>query len=147
MRDEKMSTNTPLVKMQGITKRFPGVLANDHVDLEVQAGQVHALLGENGAGKTTLMNILSGLYRADEGEIYIRVVLPAPFSPSRACTWPACTSRSTWSLASTPGKRLVILRILTKGDLVERIGTLSRKRVRQILDGVSLLLEPRDIEE
>ena len=67
-----MSTNTPLVKMQGITKRFPGVLANDHVDLEVQAGQVHALLGENGAGKTTLMNILSGLYRADEGEIYIR---------------------------------------------------------------------------
>jgi ABC-type uncharacterized transport system ATPase subunit len=67
-----MSTNTLLVRMQGITKRFPGVLANDHVDLEVQAGQVHALLGENGAGKTTLMNILSGLYRADEGEITIR---------------------------------------------------------------------------
>ncbi|MGA9349902.1 MAG: ABC transporter ATP-binding protein [Anaerolineae bacterium] len=66
-----MSTDTPLVKMQGITKRFPGVLANDHVDLEVQAGQVQALLGENGAGKTTLMNILSGLYRADEGEITI----------------------------------------------------------------------------
>jgi len=67
-----MSTDTPLVRMRGITKRFPGVLANDRVDLEVQAGQVHALLGENGAGKTTLMNILSGLYRADEGEIYIR---------------------------------------------------------------------------
>ena len=67
-----MSTDTPLVKMQGITKRFPGVLANDNIDLEVQAGQVHALLGENGAGKTTLMNILSGLYRADAGEIYIR---------------------------------------------------------------------------
>ncbi len=65
-------TEPPLVKMRGITKRFPGVLANDHVDLEVQAGQVHALLGENGAGKTTLMNILSGLYRADEGEITIR---------------------------------------------------------------------------
>ncbi|MBC8263037.1 MAG: ATP-binding cassette domain-containing protein, partial [Anaerolineales bacterium] len=48
-----MSIDTPLVKMRGITKRFPGVLANDHVDLEVQAGQVHALLGENGAGKTT----------------------------------------------------------------------------------------------
>jgi ABC-type uncharacterized transport system ATPase subunit len=66
-----MSTDTPLVRIQGITKRFPGVLANDHIELEVQAGQVHALLGENGAGKTTLMNVLSGLYRADEGEIYI----------------------------------------------------------------------------
>ena len=67
-----MSTDTPLVRMQGITKRFPGVLANDNIDLEVRASQVHALLGENGAGKTTLMNILSGLYRADRGEIYVR---------------------------------------------------------------------------
>jgi len=58
--------------MKGITKRFPGVLANDHIDLEVLTGRVHALLGENGAGKTTLMNILSGLYRADLGEITIR---------------------------------------------------------------------------
>jgi len=59
----------PAISMHSITKRFPGVLANDHIDFEVQAGEIHALLGENGAGKTTLMNILSGLYRADEGEI------------------------------------------------------------------------------
>ena len=60
---------SPAVAMRGITKRFPGVLANDAVDFEAAAGEVHALLGENGAGKSTLSNILTGLYRPDEGEI------------------------------------------------------------------------------
>jgi simple sugar transport system ATP-binding protein len=63
---------TKVVEMKNIVKRFPGVLANDHINFEVEKGEIHALLGENGAGKTTLMNILYGLYKPDEGEIYVK---------------------------------------------------------------------------
>ena len=59
------------VVMKNITKQFPGVLANDSVNLEVREGEILSLVGENGAGKSTLMNILYGLYVPDEGEIYI----------------------------------------------------------------------------
>ena len=62
---------TLALEMRGITKRFPGVLANDHINFQLEKGEIHALLGENGAGKTTLMNILYGLYTPDEGQIFL----------------------------------------------------------------------------
>ena len=80
-----MTEATPsnlIVEMQGIVKRFPGVLANDHVDFELRPGEIHALLGENGAGKSTLMNVLAGLYKQDAGMIKAKGT-PVEFSSPR----------------------------------------------------------------
>lgn len=82
-----MAESTPAVEMRSITKRFPGVLANDDVTFCALPGEVHALLGENGAGKSTLMNILSGLYRPDSGVILVNgqpVELHSPRDAIRA---------------------------------------------------------------
>ncbi|MDE0195285.1 MAG: ATP-binding cassette domain-containing protein, partial [bacterium] len=63
---------TPALSLENITKRFPGVLANDRVNLTVAEGEIHAICGENGAGKSTLMNVLYGMLPADEGRIVVR---------------------------------------------------------------------------
>ena len=80
-RIRKVKPGETVIEMKGITKRFPGVVANNRIDFDVKAGEVHALLGENGAGKTTLMNVMYGLLQPDEGEIRIRgkkVILKSP---------------------------------------------------------------------
>src|SRR5215470_19223970 len=78
---------TLALEMRGITKRFPGVTANEHVDFQLAIGEIHALLGENGAGKTTLMHILYGLSRPDEGEIVIHGAPVCFRSPSDAMAY------------------------------------------------------------
>ncbi len=70
---QTINESAPLVvEMRGIVKRFPGVLANNHVDFQLRAGEIHALLGENGAGKSTLMNVLAGLYKQEAGTIHVK---------------------------------------------------------------------------
>jgi simple sugar transport system ATP-binding protein len=66
-----MTDETPVLEVRGLTKRFPGVLANDHISLKLYKGEILSLLGENGAGKSTLMNLIYGLYSPDEGEILV----------------------------------------------------------------------------
>ncbi len=79
-----MADDAPALELRGITKRFPGVVANDGIDFDLRRGEVHALLGENGAGKSTLVNILYGLYRPDEGEIRINGAPLTMGSPKEA---------------------------------------------------------------
>jgi ABC-type sugar transport system ATPase subunit len=117
------AASVPAVSMKGITKRFPGVVANDHVDFEATAGEVHALLGENGAGKTTLSQILSGLYHADEGEIRLFGNPVAFSSPRDAIDAGVCMVHQHFRLVD----RFTVAENLVLGD---RRGAGRRFRIR-----------------
>ena len=80
----------PVLELKGITKQFPGVLANDNINLTLEKGEIHALLGENGAGKTTLMNILYGLYKPTSGEIFVNGQKVEIYGPTDAIRQRPC---------------------------------------------------------
>ena len=138
-----MADEPTVLELRGITKRFPGVVANDHVDFDVRDGEVHALLGENGAGKSTLMNILYGLYRPDEGEILLNGKPVKMRSPNDAIERgigmvhqhfmliPVMTVAENIVLASEPSKAGVLL----------DYGA-ARRRVRELSESFNFSLNP-----
>src|SRR5215210_40786 len=125
----------PVLELRGITKRFPGIVANDSVDFDLRKGEVHALLGENGAGKSTLMNVLYGLYHPDEGEIWIEGKRAELGSPKAAIEngvgmvhqhfmlIPVMTVAENIVLATEPVRQGVLLDYAAAEKRVEEIST------------------------
>jgi len=128
------ATDTPIVELVGITKSFPGVLANDRIDLTLRRGEVHCLLGENGAGKSTLIGILSGLYRPDAGKIRVEGVDTAISSPRTALELGIGTVPQHSALIPA----LSVLENLMLGDT--RRLRLDEEGARQRLDELARLL-------
>jgi simple sugar transport system ATP-binding protein len=135
--------DAPLLELRGITKRFPGVLANDDVNFDLRPSEVHALLGENGAGKSTLMNILYGLYTPDEGEIVLRGK-PIELGSTKSAIEhgigmvhqhfmliPVMTVAENIVLATEPRRAGVLLDY-----------DAARKRVRELSERYGLLVDP-----
>jgi ABC-type uncharacterized transport system ATPase subunit len=133
----------PILELKGITKRFPGVLANDNMNLTLNKGEIHALLGENGAGKSTLMNILYGLYDPDEGEIFVNNEKINVSSPRDAIARGIGMVHQHFMLVPV----FTVTENVMLGDETTHLGGfLDRKspaaRIREISDEYSLEVDP-----
>ena len=135
----------PILELRGITKQFPGVLANDHIDLELNQGEILVLLGENGAGKTTLMNILYGLYQPDEGEIFIhgqRVEIHSPSDAIRAGIGMVHQHFMLIPVFTVTENVMLGAESVKAGDILDRES--AAKRIREISTKYGLAVNPND---
>lgn len=132
----------PLVSMEGICKRFPGVLANDSVDFSVKDGEIHALVGENGAGKTTLMKILYGIYSKDDGQIYFEDE-PVDIEDPKAANELGIGMVHQHFMLVPP---LSVVDNITLGREIARHGVLDReeakKRIRELAEDIGFEIDP-----
>ncbi|WP_371786850.1 ABC transporter ATP-binding protein [Streptosporangium subroseum] len=138
-----MNTSTPAVELEGITKRFPGVVANRDVSLSVWQGHVHAIVGENGAGKSTLMKILYGMQRPDEGEIRVNGTAVTFRTPGDAIAAGIGMVHQHFMLADN----LTVLENVVLGSEPRKAGVsldfgAARKKIIQISDSYGLGLDP-----
>ncbi|MBX2826135.1 MAG: ABC transporter ATP-binding protein [Gammaproteobacteria bacterium] len=131
-----------MLEMRGITKRFPGVVANDNVSFNVRAGEVHTLLGENGAGKSTLMKILYGLYRPDEGQVLLNGVPVNLKSPADAIAHRIGMIHQHFMLVPTlTVTENVALGLNTRRGPLTDLGSVAT-RIRELSDRYGLQVDP-----
>ena len=138
-----MAERPQVLEMRRITKRFPGIVANDDVTFDLVEGEVHALLGENGAGKSTLMNILNGLYHADEGEILIKGKPVRLGSPSASIAAGVGMVHQHFMLipVMTVAENIVLAEEPTRNGIVFDVQEAER-RVQEISDRYGLAVDP-----
>ncbi len=138
-----MPERPQVLEMRHMTKRFPGIVANDDVSFDLLEGEVHALLGENGAGKSTLMNILYGLYHADEGEIVIKGTPVRLGSPSASIGAGVGMVHQHFMLipVMTVAENIVLAEEPTRSGIVFDVREAER-RVREISDRFGLAVDP-----
>ncbi|WP_351229551.1 ABC transporter ATP-binding protein [Streptomyces sp. NPDC002133] len=127
------------VELRGITKRFPGVVANHDIDITIRKGTVHALVGENGAGKSTLMKILYGMQKPDEGTITIDGSQVSFQSPADAIATGIGMVHQHFMLADN---LTVLENIVLGGEKLYGIGARARKKIREISDAYGLNIRP-----
>jgi simple sugar transport system ATP-binding protein len=143
MSGDATSTESSVIRMRGIVKRFGDLVANDHVDLDIRPGEVLGLLGENGAGKTTLMRILYGIYQADEGEIFIDGQPAEIASPADAIEHGIGMIHQKFMLVPT----MTVAENIVLGREPHRAGFLDRKvavdSVRELAEQYEIYVDPR----